>query len=167
MLYIGKYTVCIETAINGWELQSYIGFLTVLTRIRFVLAACAEVGALHLGLWGAGGGQAAPTQQGQRERCHTAGGREVQHRARQRLGLAEMVFWMGIMDQKWLKWLKTHNIQNQVSKIWRVKWWIVGQELIIRTPILIHIRRTFLTDVMPAAPGKRKLMRPTCVRMLA
>jgi hypothetical protein len=34
---------------------------------------------------------------------------------------AEMVFWMGKMDQKWSKWVKTHNIQNQASKIWRKK----------------------------------------------
>ena len=80
-------------AINGRT--SELGFLTVLTRFCFVLAACAKVEALHLGLSGAGGGQATPIQHGQRERCRTAGGgRKVQHRARQRLG------WDSFLDGK-------------------------------------------------------------------
>ena len=78
----------------------------------------------------------------------------------------------------WEKWIK--NGQNgskpTISKIKPPKYGGKNAELCsknwqscrsICTPILTHIRRTFLTDVMPAAPGNRKLMRPTYVRMLA
>ena len=138
---------------NGHKRQNFKGFQVPNGpngRFCFVPSDVpSKVGALHLGLSGAGGGQKTPIEQGQRERCLTAGeGREVQHRARQRLG------WDGFLDGKNGSKMVKMGQNPQYPQYPKSRLQSMEEKMLNRVPRTDNLAGPFVPQFWPISGGR-------------